>query len=182
MKKYKTNTPSHPENLRHGAALIAAICILFITACNNKNFETCGGQPICPPLAANLAPEFQKVREDMAGKWKFASVITRDSIHNTGTTYTTQRYGLCISYDGGILYFQDYKTVNCTYCYDLKKGNAGIQLDLGEGTTKTYCSEALQSSDITIRNDSMILFRRDSFITKRTIFKRANNDWTFKAN
>jgi hypothetical protein len=155
---------------------------VFIVSCNNKNFETCGGQPACPPFEKNLTPEIQKLREDIAGKWKFVNVATRDTFHKTGTTYNTQRYGLCISYEGGILYHQNYKTVDCTYCYDLKNVNGTTQLVLDGGATNTYCSQALQSSDVTIAGDSMVLFRRDSFVTKRTLFKRANDDWTFKTN
>ena len=49
-----------------------------------------------------------------------------------------------------------------------------------------YIDNLAVSSDhaviVTIAGDSMVLFRRDSFVTKRTVFKRANDDWTFKAN
>jgi hypothetical protein len=155
---------------------------VFMDSCENKNFETCSGQPVCPPFEKNLSPEIQKLREEIAGKWKFVRVETRDTFHKTGTTYNTQRYGLCISYEGGILYHQNYKEVNCTYCYDLKKDNGTMRLALDEGATNTYCAQALQSSDVIIGGDSMVLFRRDSFVTKRTVFKRANDDWTFKTN
>ena len=164
------------------SSVLLFVFIVFISSCNNKNFETCSGQPTCPPFAANLTPDIQKLREDIAGKWKFVKVETRDTIHKTGTTYNTQRYGLCISYEGGILYHQNYKEVACTYCYELKTNNDTMRLSLDGGATNTYCSQALQSSDVTIKGDSMVLFRRDSFVTKRTVFKRANDDWSFKAN
>jgi hypothetical protein len=163
-------------------SVFLVLFMVFMAACNNKNFETCGGQPTCPPFAANLTPEVQKLQEEIAGKWKFVSVETHDTIHKTGTTYNTQRYGLCISYEGGILYHQNYKDVNCTYCYDLKNENGTMRLALDGGATNTYCSQALQSSDVIVGGDSMVLFRRDSFVTKRTVFKKANDDWSFKVN
>jgi hypothetical protein len=161
------------------AFLLFTLCI---TSCENKTFETCSGQPTCPPFDAKLTPDIQKLREEIAGKWKFLRVDTRDTFHKTGTSYNTQRYGLCISYNGGILYHENYKEVACTYCFELKNSNNIAQLVLDGGATNTYCAQALQSSDVTIAGDSMVLFRRDSFITKRTVFKRANDDWTFKAN
>jgi hypothetical protein len=156
--------------------------ILFLTSCDNKNYETCGGQPTCPPFEEKAGPDIQKLRADAAGKWKIAAVETRDTIHKTEKTYNTLRYGLCVSYNGGILLYKDYKDVVCTYCFDLKKEGDTHRLALDEGVANTFCVEALQSSDIIVRNDSMILFRRDSFVTKRIIYRRANDDWSFKLN
>ena len=164
------------------SATFLFIFIISLSSCDSKNFETCSGQPTCPPFEKNLTLEIQKFREDIAGKWKFVRLETRDTFHKTGTTYNTMRYGLCISYNGGILFHQNYKEVACTYCYELKKSNDTLRLALDEGVANTYCIQALQSSDVTLQGDSMVLFRRDSFITKRTVFKRANDDWTFKAN
>lgn len=165
---------------------VLLIIILFtgLIACDEASkYESCGGQPVCPPPIDDKAPEsVKKLRADFAGKWKFVSMDTRDTFHKTEQKYNTQKSSMCISYDGGIQYLRNYTDLVCVYCYELQNSGDTLKLKLDEAGLSKYCLEQFQSSDIIIRNDSMILFRRDSFIVKNIVYKRTNDDGTFKTS
>jgi RNase P subunit RPR2 len=118
----------------------------------------------------------------MAGKWKLAAVDTRDTFHKTGQTWTNQRYAICLSYDGGIQLLQNYKEPVCKYCYELKNTGDTLELRLDESGLSPFCLEALQSSVVTVSKDSLVLVRQDSFVIKKSIYRRMNDDGTFKTN
>lgn len=161
------------------AAFIVAVA--FAACTETPTYETCGGQPSCPPPTDEKSSEsLKKLRQEIAGKWKFASLDTRDTIHKTSRIYNTEKASLCISYDGGIQFFRNYTDLLCTYCYELTSSGDTLKVKIDESGLSKYCKEQLQSSTITIRNDSMILFRRDSFIVKNVIYKRMNEDGSFK--
>jgi hypothetical protein len=180
MTKYTIFRPKLTKLLT--PSLFLCLFIVFLSSCDSKNYETCGGQPACPPFDEKAAPDIQKLRADIAGKWKLMTIAARDTFHKTEKTYNTQRFGLCISYNGGILLHKDYKDVVCTYCFEFKKEGDKYQLALDESAANTFCAEALQTSEVNIQGDSMILFRRDSFITKRIVYRRTNDDWSLKVN
>lgn len=166
--------------------LLPSVCaiILMLSACSETpKYETCGGQPTCPPPADDKAPEsIKKLRQDIAGKWKLASLATRDTIHKTEQNYNNLRASMCISYDGGIQFLRDYTELVCTYCYELQNTNDTLNIKLDESGLSKFCKEQFQSGAITIRNDSLIVARRDSFIVKKIIYKRMNDDGTFKTS
>lgn len=165
-------------------SVASLILMFFIIACESKPaYETCGGQLTCIPPIEDKASEAQKkLRADLAGKWKLAAVDTRDTFHKTGQTWTNQRYGLCISYDGGILLLQNYKEPICKYCYELKGESENVEMRVEETGLSAFCLESLKSSGVTFSGDSLILLRQDSFVVKKSIYRRMNDDGTFKVN
>jgi hypothetical protein len=157
--------------------------LLLLNACSNGvAHETCGGQPTCPPpLEANASPELTKLRADLSGKWKVSGITTRDTFHKTEQRYPKLRFNMCISYDGGILFFQNGKELVCQYCYTLKNGEDNAQeIVLDETGLSPFCLQQLQSSKVKIAGDSMVLVRRDSFVYKTAVYRRMNDDGTFK--
>ena len=162
---------------------IIAIIFAFISCTETPKFETCGGQPTCPPPTDEKASDnIKKMRQDIAGKWKFASLTSRDTAHKTEQNYNALRASMCVSYDGGIQFLRDYTELVCVYCYELQSANDTINIKLDETGLSKYCKEQFQSGAIVIRNDSMIVARRDSFIVKSIIYKRMNDDGTFKVS
>ncbi len=163
-------------------SVLCLLFVLFLSACESStSHETCGGQPICPPPIDGKASEaLKKLRTDIAGKWKFVSLFTRDTFHKTEQKYTTQKSSLCVSYDGGIQFFRDYTDLVCVFCFELHNSGDTLRIKIDDSGLSKYCSEQLQTGDITIRNDSLILLRRDSFITKNIVYKRMNEDGSFK--
>lgn len=158
--------------------------VLMLSACSETpKYETCGGQPVCPPPSDDKASDnVKKLRQDLAGKWKFASLATRDTIHKTEQNYTNLRTAMCISYEGGIQFLRDYKELVCTYCYELNSNKDTLNIKVEASPASKFCQEQFQSGAIIVRNDSLILSRRDSFIVKEIIYKRTNDDGTFKAH
>ena len=163
-------------------SVLLLLMVLFFAACENSvAHETCGGQPVCPPPADDKSPEnIKKLRTDIAGKWKFVSLFSRDTFHKTEQKYTTQKSSLCVSYDGGIQFFRDYTDFVCAFCYELQSSGDTLRLKIDETGLSKYCTEQLQTGDVTVRNDSLIIIRRDSFILKNIVYKRMNDDGSFK--
>lgn len=160
---------------------VLAVIVALAACTETANYETCGGQPSCPPPTEDNASEsLKKMRQEIAGKWKFASLDTRDTIHNTSQIYNLEKASMCISYNGGIQFLRNYTDLVCTFCYELTGSDGAIQIKLDESGLSKYCKEQLQTSNIVIRNDSMILNRVDSFIVKKVIYKRTNEDGSFK--
>ena len=117
---------------------------------------------------------------EVAGKWKLADLQTENTALKTKQSFNNLRFSMCVSYNGGIQFFRNGQDYVCDYCYELKSTNDTLTINIDEANLSAFCKQQLQTSAITIRNDSMILFRRDSFIVKNVIYKRMNEDGSFK--
>jgi hypothetical protein len=164
---------------------ITTICaFFFLTACNDTQYETCSDQLKCtaPPLDDKASESLKKLRADISGKWKLASIKMVNEILKTDSTYKNIRNSMCISYNGGIAFFKNNQDFVCEYCYALDGGDGAQNLKIDAKTMSPYCEQQLQNSKIVLRNDSLMIERRDSFIVKNIIYKRADDSYNFKAN
>ena len=153
--------------------------IFFITACGDSH-QICNTSITClKPISDNATPELQKLRADLSGKWKFVRVNTFDTIHKVGGVFNELRANMCVSYNGNIEYFTNNEEHVCTFCYALlAKPNATIDID--KSNVSKYCQELLKSGEIKIVGDSLFLTARDSFTIKNFIYRRTNEDGSFK--
>lgn len=163
------------------AAFSAAI-LLF--ACNNEpKREMCGTKSDCgsPVSVNNTDPDIKAAHEAIADRWKLYEVRTIDTFRKKPGRYgdSNMRRSMCISYDGAIQYFLNYKELTCKLCYKISKKDGKLQFDVSE-TDNKFCAESIPSSQLTVAGDSLVLFRRDSFIEKTFVFKRMNEDGTFR--
>ncbi len=154
-------------------------CLFFVTACSESH-QTCNTTSTCPmPVADNAAPELQKLRTDLSGKWKFVRVNTYDTIHKVAGVFNELRANMCVSYNGNIEYYTNNEEHVCTFCYALlAKPTATIDID--KNNLSRYCQELLKSGDVKIVGDSLFLTARDSFTVKKFIYRRTNEDGSFK--
>jgi hypothetical protein len=169
------------------SSVTPSVILLFLTvliACESKpKFETCGGQPTCPPPAeANAPTEVQQVREGVAGRWKLIRTQTRDTFHKTAGEYRNLDRSMCISYDGGVQYFIENKQVACLLCYELKKADTGVRIEVDHSGGNAFCKQSFQSGGITVAGDSLVMTAVDSFVHKRLVYRRANADGSLKVN
>lgn len=155
--------------------------IIVLNACNSKHFETCNSGTNCPPpTEAKTTPELQSLRENFSGKWKFVRVSTLDTVHKTAGTFSSLRADMCVSYNGSIDFFIDAHKPVCAYCYELKKGATELEFKIDATNLSAYCKESLQSGGIKVAGDSLVIVSRDSFVVKSTLYKRMNDDGTYK--
>jgi hypothetical protein len=171
------------KNLLRVAPSVILLLLFVAMACQSKpNFETCGGQPTCiPPNDENAPAEVKKLREDLAGRWKLIRTFTRDTFHKTEREYRNLDRQLCISYDGGVQYFIENKVAACLLCYELKKGDKGLRIEVDHASSNAFCKQSFQSGDIAVAGDSLAVNTLDSFVVKRLVYRRLNPDGTIKA-
>ena len=164
---------------------LIVIFFLSMTNCTNKpSYETCGDKSICSisPAAENAPESVKKLRTEVAGKWKLADLQTENTALKTKQSFNNLRFSMCISYNGGIQFFRNGQDYVCDYCYELKSTNDTLTINIDEANLSAFCKQQFQTSAITIRNDSMILFRRDSTVEKRIVYRRTDDNWNYKIN
>ncbi len=157
----------------------------FFMACESKpKYETCVAQSTCgvPPLPDNASETLKKLNADVAGKWKLASYEAENTFLKTANKPLNVRQSMCVGYNGDVLFYRNNQELVCQYCYQLESAGDSSVIKVDETGLSPYCKEMLQTSRIVVRNDSMVLFRRDSIIDKKLTYKRTNDDWTNKAN
>ena len=165
--------------------LLAALTLVLGACKNDKKFETCAGQPVCtmPPTADNAPADLLKLRENVAGKWKLIKVATVDTIHKTGRDWTDIQRSFCISYDGGVQFFMDNHVLTCKLCYELtSRPEGGYNINVDHAASNTFCKQSFPSGEIKCAADSLVMISRDSFIIKRFIYRRMNDDGTYKVS
>ena len=163
------------------SVLFAFLCF---TACKNEpKFENCTEKTTCLPAVADNAPDVvKKMHEAVAGKWKFVNVATQDTVHKTGKTWNDKRASACIGYNGSVQYFIDNHQLVCQMCYELKQGKTSVEMVVDKDNQNKFCQESFQSGEIICAGDSLVVVSRDSFVIKRTLYRRMNDDGTFKTN
>ncbi len=164
--------------------ILAAMVALFFIACQSSpNFETCGGQPVCtPPTDANAPEDLKKLRENIAGKWKLVRINTIDTVRKTTAAYTSLDRGLCLSYEGGVQYFREDHVLSCALCYELAKGADKFEITANHVSNNKFCRESFQSGEIQYAGDSLVMINRDSFVIKRALYRRMDDNGHFKGN
>ncbi|MBL7817125.1 MAG: hypothetical protein JNL70_19030 [Saprospiraceae bacterium] len=160
------------------------VVVLFLASCKSEpKFPNCVEKTTCLPAIADNAPEsVKKMHETLAGKWKFVNVTTRDTFHKTGATFINKRANACIGFNGAVQYFIDNQQLVCKMCYELKQGKEGVEIVVDKEGQNKFCLESFQSGDIQCAGDSLVVVSRDSFVIKRTLYRRMNDDGTFKTN
>lgn len=158
--------------------------LLCLVACKNEpKFENCTDKTTCLPAVADNAPDaVKKMHETLSGKWKFVSVTTRDTFHKTGATFINKRASACIGYNGGVQYFIDAHQLVCQMCYELKQGKESVEIVVDKENQNAFCKESFQSGELLCAGDSLVVTSRDSFVIKKTLYRRMNDDGTFKVN
>ena len=161
---------------------VLAVILLFVACKSEPKFPNCIEKTTCLPAIADNAPEaVKKMHETLAGKWKFLRVTTQDTIHKTGATFIDKRANVCIGYNGAIQYFINNQELVCKLCYELKQGKESIEIAVDKENQNKFCVESFQSGDIQCAGDSLVVVSRDSFVIKRTVYRRMNDDGSFKA-
>jgi hypothetical protein len=162
-------------------SILAAFAALFFVACESSpKFETCGGQPVCPsPTDANAPEDLKKLRENVAGKWKLVSINTIDTVRKTTAAYTSLDRGVCLSYDGGVQYFREDRVLSCQLCYELSKGADKFEIKANHSNQNKFCLESFQSGEIQYAGDSLVMINRDSFVIKRAVYRRMDDNGHF---
>lgn len=164
---------------------VALVVVLFMASSCGNNFEKCDGQPICQtaPISASASDGLKKIRETMAGKWKLYRTATIDTLHKTSGEFKNRRADMCVSYDGGVRFFIDDHKPVCAYCYDLTSAGEMVKITVDQTAKMTpFCEQMLQSGDFSCVGDSLVITSRDSFVVKRAVYRRMNEDGSFKAN
>ena len=155
--------------------------VFVLNACNSNHFETCNSGVTCPPpTEEKTTPELQALRENFSGKWKFVRVNTIDTLHKTAGSFSSLRADMCVSYNGSIDFFIDAHKPVCAYCYELKKGATELEFKIDASNLTAFCRESLQSGGIKVGGDSLVIVSRDSFVVKSALYRRMNDDGTFK--
>lgn len=167
-----------------GIVPVAALAVLFFVACKSgPTFETCGNQPVCaPPTAANAPADLKKLRESVAGKWKLVKITTVDTVRKTTADYTSLDRSVCIGYEGSVQYFREDRKLSCALCYELSKGTDKFEIKADHTTDNKFCKESFQSGEIQCVGDSLVMVNRDSFVIKRALYRRMDENGNFKAN
>ncbi|NJN35191.1 MAG: hypothetical protein HC817_14010 [Saprospiraceae bacterium] len=169
---------------RHYFAILCVTTFLFMACESKTTYETCVAQSTCgvPPLPENANEALKKLNAAVAGKWKLASYEAENTFLKTSNKPLNVRQSMCVSFNGDVLFYRNNQELVCQYCYQLESAGDSTVIKVDETGLSAYCKEMLQTSSIVVRNDSMLLFRRDSIIDKKLTYKRTNNDWTYKAN
>ncbi len=156
--------------------------LLFLVACKEEpKFPNCSEKTTClPAVADKISDAVKTMHETVSGKWKFVSVTTRDTFHKTGATFMNKRANACIGYNGGVQYFIDAQILTCQMCYELKDGKAGVEIVVDKENQNKFCQESFQSGELYCSGDSLIVTSRDSFVIKKVLYRRMNDDGTFK--
>jgi hypothetical protein len=164
--------------------ILMTLLVLSIAACNNAQFENCGEQATCamPPVADKASEAVKKLRDDVAGKWKLYSMDIENTILKTKSSGSNLRFSMCISHNGGIVFYRNLQEPVCQFCYEVKNAGDTLKLSIDDSGLSPFCVQQLQTSQITITGNEMSLFRQDSFITKKIVYKRADDNWNFKTN
>ncbi len=159
------------------------VVVLFFACQSSPKFPNCTDTTTCLPAVEENAPEgVKKMHETLSGKWKFVSVTTEDTFHKTGAKFINKRASACIGYNGGVQYFIDNKQLTCQMCYELKQGTEGVEIVIDKTNQNAFCLESFQSGNVLCGGDSLVVTSRDSFVIKRTLYRRMNDDGTFKVN
>ena len=162
---------------------VCALIFLFMACNNGPKFENCVDKTACLPAVADNAPDaVKKMHETLSGKWKFVSVTTQDTIHKTGQTFMNKRASACIGYNGAVQYFIDNKQLVCQLCYELKQGKESVEIAVEKENQNKFCQQSFQSGELLCAGDSLVVTSRDSFVIKKTLYRRMNDDGTFKVN
>ena len=162
---------------------LATVLVLFFACQSSPKFPNCTDTTTCLPAVEDNAPEAVKaMHETLSGKWKFVSVTTEDTFHKTGATFINKRASACIGYNGGVQYFIDNKQLVCQMCYELKQGTEGVEINVDKDNQNAFCLESFQSGKLLCAGDSLVVTSQDSFVIKKTLYRRMNDDGTFKVN
>ena len=171
------------SNSRLLAPSVIAAIFMFFACQSSPNFPNCTEKTTCLPSVEDNAPAAVKtMHETLSGKWKFISVTTEDTFHKTGAKFINKRASACIGYNGGIQYFIDNQQLVCQMCYELKQGTEGVEIKVEKENQSPFCQESFQSGDLLCAGDSLVVTSRDSFVIKRTLYRRMNDDGTLKVN
>jgi hypothetical protein len=135
-----------------------------------------------PPTEANAPEDLKKLRENIAGKWKLARIVTVDTVRKTTAAYTDLDRGMCLGYEGNIQYFREDHTLSCALCYELAKGVDKFEFKANHSKKNKFCMESVQSGEIQYAGDSLVVINRDSFVIKRAVYRRMDDKGNFKAN
>jgi hypothetical protein len=158
------------------------LVLLLTVGCKDEpKFPNCTEKTACLPAVADNAPDaVKKMHETLAGKWKFVSVTTRDTFHKTGATFMNKRANACIGYNGGVQYFIDNQQLVCQMCYEIKQGKEQIEMSVDKDNQNKFCLESFQSGELLCQGDSLVVTSRDSFVVKKTLYRRMNDDGSLK--
>ncbi len=156
--------------------------IFMLTACKNEpKVFNCVEKTTClPSIAENASESLKKMHETLSGKWKFVSVTTRDTFHKTGATFMNKRANACIGFNGAVQYFMDNQQLVCQMCYEIKQGKTEVEINVDKDNQNKFCLESFQSGEILCAGDSLVVTSRDSFVIKKTLYRRMNDDGTMK--
>ncbi len=166
--------------MKKQSSLFVFTSFLFLIVACGDSHETCNTTSSCPaPVAANASAEIQTLHNNFSGKWKFIKVNTYDTIHKVGGTFMELRANMCVSYNGNIEYYTNNQEHVCTFCYALLEKPV-TTLNIDKSTISRYCQELLKSGDIRVTGDSLFITSRDSFTVKNFIYRRMNEDGSFK--
>ncbi|MDZ7876497.1 MAG: hypothetical protein U5L45_02455 [Saprospiraceae bacterium] len=163
-------------------AAVAAV-VLFMACQGSPKFENCGGQPTCPPPTDANAPEdLKKLRENIAGKWKLVRINTIDTFHKTAGAYTDLDRSICLGYAGSVQYFREDRKLSCGLCYELSKKEDKYEFTANHSNMNKFCLESVQSGEIKYAGDSLVIINLDSFVIKRAVYRRMDDNGHFKGN
>jgi hypothetical protein len=163
---------------------LIAFAALSMTACGGPSFDNCAGQASCalPPIADNASAAVKKTRDDVAGKWKLYSMDIENTFHKTKSSPTNLRFSMCVSHEGGIIFYRNNQEPVCQFCYEVKNAGDTLKLSIDNSGLSEFCLQQLQTSQITINGNELSFFRQDSFITKKIVYKRTDENWAYKTN
>jgi hypothetical protein len=165
-------------------SILMTLVALTMVACGGPSFDNCAGQASCalPPIADNASAAVKKTRDDAAGKWKLYSMDIDNTILKTKSNPTNLRFSMCVSHEGGIIFYRNNQEPVCQFCYEVKNAGDTLKLSIDNSGLSEFCLQQLQTSQITIVGNEMSLFRQDSFITKKIVYKRTDENWAYKTN
>jgi hypothetical protein len=165
-------------------SILMTLVALTMVACGGPSFDNCAGQASCalPPVADNASAAVKKLRDDAAGKWKLYSMDIENTFHKTKSSPTNLRFSMCVSHEGGIIFYRNNQEPVCQFCYEVKNAGDTLKLSIDNSGLSEFCLQQLQTSQITINGNEMSLFRQDSFITKKIVYKRTDENWAYKTN
>ena len=165
-------------------SVLMTLLVLTIAACNEQKFEKCAEQASCalPPIADNAPEPVKKLRDNAAGKWKLYSMDIDNTFHKTKSNPTNLRFSMCVAHQGGIIFYRNSQEPVCQYCYEIKNAGDTLNLSIDEAGLSEFCKQQLQTSTITITGNEMNLIRQDSFIVKKIIYKKTDDNWNFIVN
>lgn len=178
-----THSKSSHFALSLASFIMLTIVVLFVACQGSPKFPNCTDTTTCLPAVEDNAPEaVKKMHETLSGKWKFISVTTEDTFHKTGAKFINKRASACIGYNGGVQYFIDNQQLVCQMCYELKQGTEGVDIVVERANQSAFCLESFQSGKLLCAGDSLVVTSQDSFVIKKTLYRRMNDDGTLKVN